>query len=149
MRENDDPYAAMPTSPSPRCRPWSMSDFKTLKVWRESHQLAIATVKITARMRGSVGSLIRNQWMRAATSVPTNIAEGSAKQSDRDFIRFLRIARGSLTESEYHLILATDLGLIASQTAIPMNDRIQAVGKMLSGLIPSMEKKDKPLATRD
>ena len=73
-----------------------MTDFKTLKVWEKSHELAIYTVRTAVKLKGPCASLIRNQWLRATTSVPMNIAEGSGKQSDREFVRFLRIARGSV-----------------------------------------------------
>ena len=116
-----------------------MSDFKNLKVWKGSHELAITVVKTATRMRGTTAGIIRGQWVRAAISVPTNIAEGSGKQSDRDFIRFLRIARGSATETEYHSILARDLGLISEVDFQMINLRTAAVGKMLSGLIKALE----------
>lgn len=117
-----------------------MSDFKKLKVWGKAHELTLGTVKAATRMRGPCAALLRNQWLRAALSIPMNIAEGSAKQSDREFVRFLRIARGSANESEYHVILARDLGLLNQQDFEDLNARIEVVSKMLAGLIRKLSK---------
>ena len=67
-------------------------------------------------------------------SVAANIAEGSAKRSDREFARFIRIALGSATESENHLILASDLGLLEAAGYESLEKQTQDVQKMLTGL---------------
>jgi four helix bundle protein len=118
-----------------------MSDFKNLDVWRKAHSLAIDTFAVTGKMRGPGAVHIRHQWLRSAMSVPTNIAEGSGKQSDAEFVRFLRIALGSLTESEYHLILARDLNFVSETHFTTLNDQTQTVGKMLSGLIKALSRR--------
>jgi len=69
-------------------RHYSMSDFKTLKVWGKAHELTIHAVRLAVRMRGPGSTIIRHQWLRSAMSVPTNIAEGTGKQSDPEFARF-------------------------------------------------------------
>jgi four helix bundle protein len=120
-----------------------MSDFKNLRVWRTSHELTLSVFPVAGRMRGAGSALIRNQWLRATMSVPTNIAEGSAKQSDPEYVRFLRIALGSVTECEYHVILAHDLHLISRSDYTQLNEKTQIVGKMIAGLIKSL-KKDRP-----
>ena len=119
-----------------------MSDFKKLKVWSKAHELAIEAVRAATKMRGPCAGLLRNQWLRATISVPMNIAEGSAKQSDREFIRYLRIARGSANECEYHVILARDLGLLNQEQFEDLNARTQAVSRMLAGLIRRLDKND-------
>ena len=119
-----------------------MSDFKKLKVWEKAHALTLLNFKLAAKMSGPGAATIRTQWLRATMSVPTNIAEGSGKQSDREFVRFLRIGLGSLTECEYHLILARDLGLISVASFSASNDQNQAVGRMISALIKALIKKD-------
>jgi four helix bundle protein len=111
-----------------------MSDFKNLRVWKEAHAFTLATIVSIEDIRGSIGILVRNQLARSAMSIPANIAEGSAKKSDREFARFVRIALGSATESENHLILARDLKLISDDLYSDLDDRIQQVQKMLSGL---------------
>ena len=111
-----------------------MSDFKNLRVWQEAHQFTVATILASAKIRGSVGILVRNQLVRAAMSVPANIAEGSAKRSDREFARFARIALGSATEAENHLILARALNLIDQKKFADLESQVQSVQRMLSGL---------------
>jgi four helix bundle protein len=76
--------------------------------------VGVATILATEGMRGVTGSIIHGQIVRAVMSVPANIAEGSAKRSDRDFARFIRIALGSATETESHLMIANDLELIGN-----------------------------------
>ena len=111
-----------------------MADFKKLRVWREAHAVTLRTIRTCETINSGVGILVRNQLLRAVMSVPANIAEGSAKQSDRDFARFVRIALGSATEAENHLILASDLNLIPKQDYLELDNRVQEVQKMLIGL---------------
>jgi four helix bundle protein len=111
-----------------------MSDFKKLRVWQEAHGFTIATILAMKKIRGSVGILVRNQLVRSTMSIPANIAEGSAKRSDREFARFVKIALGSATESENHLILARDLKLISGEEYNALDERVQQVQKMLYGL---------------
>ena len=111
-----------------------MADFKNLRVWQEARKLTINVIRSCEGINGNVGWLIRNQIVRAAMSVPSNIAEGSAKRSDRDFARYVRIALGSATEVESHLILANDLEVIDKQVFNSLSKQVEDVQKMLSGL---------------
>ena len=111
-----------------------MADFKKLTVWQKARELTVATIRASDEMSGSTGSLVRGQLVRAIMSVPANIAEGSAKRSDREFARFVRIALGSATESENHLIIASDLQLISNDIFDTLTTRIEDVRKMLTGL---------------
>ena len=111
-----------------------MSDFKNLKVWQDARVLTVATIRASDEMSGSAASVVRGQLVRAIMSVPANIAEGSAKRSDRDFARFVRIALGSATESENHLIIANDLALIGNQDFEALSKQLEEVKRMLTGL---------------
>ena len=111
-----------------------MADFKKLAVWQKARKLTVATIKACGDISGNIGSLVRNQLVRAIMSVPANIAEGSAKQSDREFARFVRISLGSVSESEYHLIIASDLDLIDTKDFASLSAQIEDVRKMLTGL---------------
>lgn len=71
-------------------------------------------------------------------SIASNIAEGSAKQSDREFARYVRISLGSSTESENHLLLAGDLGLIERAEFETLNEQVADVRKMLNGLVKKL-----------
>ena len=91
-----------------------MSDYKKLEVWRKAHALALDTYRVATRIRGSDNATLRNQIIRAAMSIPTNIVEGTGQKSGKEFGRFLRIALNSASELDYHLIVARDLRLIGA-----------------------------------
>jgi four helix bundle protein len=111
-----------------------MADFKKLTVWQKARELTVATIVACDEMSGTTATLVRGQLVRAIMSVPANIAEGSAKRSDREFARFVRIALGSATESENHLIIANDLQLIENGIFDNLTAQIENVRKMLTGL---------------
>ena len=112
-----------------------MTDFKKLKVWEKSHEVAVMTHKLGKAMRPQILSPLQNQLVRAAASVPTNIAEGSRQSSRRDFARFLRYSLNSNTELEYHVILARDVEAIPDEAADSLLASIEEVRKMLYGLL--------------
>jgi len=111
-----------------------MADFKKLAVWQKARELTVAAIRACEDISGATGALVRAQLVRAIMSVPANIAEGSAKQSDREFARFIRISLGSATEAESHLIIASDLELIDQSDFVSLNSLIEDVRKMLTGL---------------
>ena len=81
---------------------------------------------------------LRDQLLRAAISVPSNIAEGAGRGSDPDFRRFLLHSLGSLNELEYDLLLARDLGFLPAAEHARLSARLEEVRRMLSGLIASL-----------
>lgn len=90
-----------------------MRPFQEFEVWQAAHRLVLDVYRATDSFPDSEQYGLQSQMRRAAASVPTNIAEGSAR-TDREFRNFLRIALGSATELEYHLILARDLGYLTT-----------------------------------
>ena len=115
-----------------------MADFKKIRAWHAAEQLAVDVYRVAGEMRGRGSTIIRDQLMRAAMSVPTNIVEGSAHASDREYARFLRYALASTSEVEGHVSLGSRLGLISTQDAKSLVDTIEAVRKMLTGLIKTL-----------
>jgi four helix bundle protein len=97
--------------------------------------MALSAHRVAGKMRGREATSLRAQLVRAAMSVPTNIVEGRAHKSDREFGRFLRIALSSATELEYHLILGNDLGVIGQLDFDSLLAQVIDVKKMLTGLI--------------
>ena len=89
-----------------------MKDFRNLKVWEKSHQLALAAYRVTASFPREEVFGLASQIRRAASSIPTNIAEGCGRSGDAELARFCVIARGSASELEYQLLLARDLKLL-------------------------------------
>lgn len=83
-----------------------------------------------------------SQIRRCSSSIPANIAEGWGRQSTGDYIRFLRIAQGSLKELETHAILSARVGLLPKDQLPPVERQTTDIGKMLAALIRSLRKKD-------
>ncbi len=111
-----------------------MSDFKKLKVWRKAHALALDVHRIATRIRGSDNASLRNQMIRAAMSIPTNIVEGTGQKSGKEFARFIGFALNSASELESHLMFARDLQLIGANDFESLVSRTVEVRKMLHGL---------------
>jgi four helix bundle protein len=112
-----------------------MQDFRRLKVWAAGHTLTLDIYKVTQGFPKAEVYGLTSQLRRASVSVPTNIAEGSARLSDAGTRYFLEIALGSATEVEYLLLLAGDLGLITAATQSDFTERTEALRKMLNAFI--------------
>ena len=111
-----------------------MGDFKKLLVWRKAHALAINVHRIASKMRGPGMATLRNQMIRAALSIPTNIVEGHGQASLRNFARFLGYSLNSGAELEQHLLTARALiGMSESEFRSLMAGLIE-VRKMIHGL---------------
>jgi len=115
-----------------------MKDFRSLDVWKKSHELVLAVYKVNAGLPSSELYGLTSQVRRAASSIPANIAKGCGRGSDRDFARFLQIAMGSASELEYHLILARDLGFLDAVQQDELEQATTEVKRMLSGLMKKL-----------
>jgi four helix bundle protein len=111
-----------------------VGDFKKLKVWQKSHQLALAIYRSTTGFPDRERFGLTGQLRRAAGSIPANIAEGCGRGTDSELRRYVQISLGSATELEYHLLLAGDLGLLPSPVYEPLNAAGLEVQSMLAGL---------------
>lgn len=85
---------------------------------------------------------LANQLIRAATSVPANIAEGYGRNSTGAYLQFLKVARGSLLELETHVLLAQRIEAFGSDRSAAILQQLERVGKMLNGLIKSLQQSD-------
>lgn len=81
-----------------------------------------------------------SQLRRAGVSIPSNIAEGHRRGTDKEFIQFLNIARGSLAEVETQIIIANDINFIENHLTEELVTEINEIGKMINGLIASLSK---------
>jgi four helix bundle protein len=103
-----------------------------LKAWKESMELVKATYQVTqAFPKEEVFGLI-SQMRRAAISVPSNLAEGAARSSSREFAQFLSVARGSLSELETQMLIAVDLGYLNRQDRV--FGLLDSVSRSVTGL---------------
>jgi four helix bundle protein len=116
-----------------------MSDYKKLGVTKKAHELTLNLYRVTESLPRTEIFGLTSQIRRAASSINANLAEGSARGSDRDFLRFLRIAIGSVSELEYHLVLPRDLNFIAPQDYQRLEKQRQEVGAMLNGLATAVK----------
>ena len=116
-----------------------MANFKDLTVWKLAHEVALQVYHETRRFPAEERYGLTSQVRKSAVSVPSNIAEGSARPGDRDFARFLGFARGSAAELEYQMLLAKDLEYLSLAQWDPINDRIDHVSRMLLNLRWSIE----------
>jgi len=91
-----------------------IEDHKGLKIWKRARDLVLDIYRLTERYPKSERFNLISQMRRAAISVPSNIAEGIARLSTKEYIRFLLISTGSLAELETQLILSADLGYIST-----------------------------------
>jgi len=113
-----------------------MRDHKKLRAFELADQLALLIYKVTASFPREEQFGLTSQMRRAAVSVPSNIAEGCARGSSADYLRFLDIAFGSLRELEYQATLANRLGYISDYE--PLEALTTETSKVLAALIRSL-----------
>jgi len=116
-----------------------MKSHKDLDVWKKSMELVTSLYRLTSGFPQQEQYGLSNQIRRSAVSIPSNIAEGAARNSDREFKQYLYIALGSASELETQLLIAEKLGFLA--TGSNFQDDISAIRKMLTGLISYVTKK--------
>ena len=109
-----------------------MQDFRELKVWQKAHELTLEVYRATADFPREELYGITSQIRRCAASVPANLAEGRCRRTDREFGRFVAIALGSASETEYFLLLSRDLGFIDAARYDRLAQRVEEVKKMLT-----------------
>lgn len=114
--------------------------FEDLEIWQQAHGLVLDIYRVTDTFPNTERFRLTDQLCRSAASIPANIAEGKGRDSNREFLRFLVIARGSLEETKYHLLLAKDLDYLPKADYNDLIDRYNVVGKMLNGLINKIKK---------
>ena len=111
-----------------------MQCFTDLKVWQRSHKLALEVYRVTTNFPSAERFGLISQLRRAAASIPTNIAEGSKRESNQEYARFLNIAEGSLAETEYLLMLSRDMRFLARHAADALLKEITEIAGMLNAL---------------
>jgi four helix bundle protein len=111
---------------------------KDLDVWNKAMELAEKLYYLTAKFPKEERYGFVSQIRRSAISIPSNIAEGAARNSKKEFIQFLYVAMGSLSEIETQVLLATRLKLINEPALF---DNIESIRKMLLGLIKFLKRK--------
>ena len=108
-----------------------MQHYSKLQVWQRGHKLVLALYRATQAFPAAEKFGLISQLRRAVLSVPTNIAEGSRRVTPRDYVRFLNIAEGSLSETEYLVQVSRDLGYLPADPATAHLREITELSKML------------------
>ena len=121
---------------------YGMGNFRELKVWERAHHLTLGVYRATATFPKEELYGLTGQIRRSSASIPANIAEGSGRGGDAELVRFLRIANGSATELDYHLLLARDLGLLQAAHYEQLSSGVTEVQRMLASLIQKLKTKD-------
>jgi four helix bundle protein len=120
----------------------TLKTHKDLTVWQDSMKLVKEIYGLTARWfpKEEVYSLTA-QIKKAAISIPSNIAEGAARDSNKEYIHFLYIALGSVSELDTQLIISSNLNFLTKKEFIEISEKLDKIGKMLSGLIKYRQSK--------
>lgn len=112
----------------------TVRSYRDLTVWQTAMNLAQECYLVTKEFPREEQFGLTNQIRRAATSVPANIAEGQGRQSTKEFLNHLSIARGSLMELETHLLLSQRVGLLKQDFLNRLLAMSDEISRMLSGL---------------
>ena len=115
-----------------------MRDYKKIKAWEFANKLTISIYKYTKNFPKNELYGITSQIRRAAVSVPTNIAEGATRNSNKEYLQFLYIAKGSLAETEYLLGLSSSLNYLSEIEYKDLSSIHLECAKTLYGLIQSV-----------
>ena len=126
-----------------------MQNFRKLQVWEKSHNLTLRIYRLTSKFPREEIYGLTSQIRRACASIPTNIAEGCGRESSADFARFLQIAIGSASETEYLILLAHDLTYLTADQHAELMDTTIRVKKMLTALVKNVRMNSRPAPTTD
>ncbi len=110
-----------------------------LDVWKRSLSFVTNIYKMTSKFPNEEKFGLVSQMRRAAVSVPSNISEGAARNSRKEFINFLHIAQGSVSELETQILISRNLGFIEPKKVEPLLQELDEISKMIIGLQRSLK----------
>ena len=116
-----------------------MRNFKELKIWQKGFKIAVDTYHIAETFPAAEKFGLISQITRAATSIPSNIAEGSSRKSDKDYSRFIEISLGSSFELETQLLIAKATKMSNENQVNKLIAEVLEEQKMLSSFINSLK----------
>ena len=114
------------------------NSYKDLIVWKKSMKATKDVYVLTKKLPREELYSLTNQIRRAAVSVPSNIAEGNARGTKKDYANFLRIALGSKAELETQLLLAVEIGYLKNDDIENLCNLLDEIGKMLNAMIKKL-----------
>ena len=116
-----------------------MRNYRDLEVWKLSHKLTLVLYSASRKFPKEEMFGLTSQVRRAAVSIGANLAEGCGRRTSPEFARFIRIAMGSASELDYHLLLCRDFEFISAEFYERNSKELIRVRKMLSALLASVE----------
>jgi four helix bundle protein len=116
-----------------------MHRFKELEIWKISRIFCKEIYNLTENFPEKEKFGITNQMRRAAVSIPSNIAEGASRKSNKDFCRFLEIAMGSCYELETQLLISNDIGFLGDESLENLTNELQKIIMMTSKFISTLK----------
>src|SRR5256886_8835024 len=123
-----------------------MRDYTKIEAWKLADDLTVAVYERTRKFPKEEVYGLTSQLRRASYSVPANIVEGSSRESKKDYLHFLYIARGSLSETQYFIHLARRLGYLSSEDVASLHGQTKITFACLHGLIRAVEKETSKLS---
>jgi four helix bundle protein len=118
-----------------------IQSYRDLLVWQQAMDLAVLCYSLTQSFPRQELFGLTSQIRRSAASVAANIAEGHGRENPGSFIQFLRVAQGSLKETETHLILSERVGLLKAAQLSEVFRKCEEIGKMLRSLIRAIQER--------
>lgn len=109
--------------------------FRELRVWQRGKDLAVTVYKLTAAAPFDRDFGLRDQMRRAAVSIPSNVAEGDERNTDREAVKFFYVSKGSAAELLTQLEIAAEIGYITQNVFIELESHCLDISRMLSKLI--------------
>jgi four helix bundle protein len=113
--------------------------FEGLDVWKEGCNIAVEIYGVTSKGPFYKDYGLRDQIRRCAVSIPSNIAEGKERESVRELIRFLYIAKGSAAELKTQLLISHKVGYLDKQSFINLTEKIERISGMLGSFIKTLK----------
>jgi four helix bundle protein len=117
---------------------------KKLNLWSDAVDLAQQIYKVTERFPSNEQFGLTSQVRRAAVSIPSNLAEGAARQTKKEFLNFLHIAKGSLSELDTQLEIARRLEYLDQARREALDERLEQIDRMLCDLVRSLRRRNNP-----
>jgi four helix bundle protein len=124
--------------------PSKRRDYRDLVLWQRAVELAAEVHRVTLKLPRHELFGLAAQMRRSAVSIPSNIAEGSGRRTTREFIAFLHIARGSLSELRTQLLLASKVAYVTGSEISVAENLTDAVGKLLNAVIRGLRHRQTP-----
>jgi four helix bundle protein len=116
-----------------------VTSYKDLVVWQHGVKLSLEVYRLTARFPDTERFGLTSQMCRCAVAIPSNIAEGHARRSTREYVRHVSIALGSLAELETQLHISTELKIADQTMTSQIAEDADRLGKQLRALVKSLE----------